>query len=62
MQDTKNLKRKVEKTYPDLIKEAIRKGDDYTAKFWTDQLERTKQKIALRDKNRKKNEKQRKRL
>lgn len=62
MQDTKNLKRKVEKTYPDLIKEAIQKGDDHAVQFWTHELKRIKEKIAQRDKNRKKNEKQRKRL
>lgn len=58
MQDTKNLKKKVEIHYPKLIKEAMTKGDDYSANFWKRELEMVKDRIALRNRNKQKNLKQ----
>lgn len=59
MQDTKNLQNKIDKFYPKLIREAKAKGDHYTADYWQREIENLKAKIEMRNKNRKKNEKQR---
>lgn len=58
MQDTKNLIKKRDNYYPNLIREALSKGDEYTAKYWENQLIEVTRKIEQRNKNKKKNEKQ----
>lgn len=58
MQDTKNLIKKRDVEYPKIIREALSKGDTYTANYWRGQLESVKNRINRRMKNKKKNEKQ----
>jgi len=57
MQDSKNLKKKIEVTYPEYIRQAQIKKDEYGVKFWEYQLKMTKLKLENRNKNRRKNNK-----
>ena len=57
MQDTNNLKRKVNVTYPKLVRECELKGDQKGADYWRSQIKWTEERIATRDRNRKKNRK-----
>lgn len=60
MQDTKNLIRKRDITYPKYIREAQLAKNEYLVEFWTDQLETVTKKIEERQANQKKNLKQQK--
>ncbi len=57
MQDTKNLKKKVIE-YEKMIKDYQDKKDQYNADYWTSELNRVKERIESRAKNKKKNDKQ----
>jgi len=57
MQDTKNLKRKI-KEYKKMIAESLLRGNKNNAEYWSLQLRWVKEKIAQREKNKRKNEKQ----
>ena len=54
MQDSKNLKKKINIDYPKLIKEALEKDDLNSFNFWTKELEIVKKKLETRNKNRRK--------
>ncbi len=57
MQDTKNLKKKVIE-YEKMIKDYKDKKDQYNVDYWTSELNRVKERIEFRAKNKKKNDKQ----
>ena len=57
MRDNENLKKKIKKYYPKLIKEAIRNNDQRTVEYLTWEITRCKELLEQRQKNKKKNEK-----
>lgn len=58
MQDTKNLQKKIKVEYPKLIREARARWDIASANYWTQQIEREKERLEQRRINKLKNEKQ----
>jgi hypothetical protein len=52
MKDTKNLIRKRDVTIPTLIREAKINKDFHGVAFWENELQRVKERIELRDRNR----------
>lgn len=48
MKSLRNIETKIKVTYPKLIRDALSRGDEYTAKFWENKLSEERAKLVMK--------------